>query len=306
MSIPNDDCIWISGSRGTVLKSIDGGETFKAFQVKGFEKSDFRDVAAFNDQEAILMSSGTPACLLITRDGGSSWKEVFRQQDTAYFLDAMDFWDRQNGVVVGDPIHGHFVLLQTTDGGNTWVELDTAQTPKAAPDEAVFAASGTSIQCWGKQAFGFVSGGTVSKLYVSQQPNQRWTAFPIQIVQGKASQGTFSFAKTADDWLFAGGDYANDLQVDGPNFVHCQQPGKEPCSAQATEHTAGYKSCLVAINRSLVIATGTSGTEAGYRMSGNVFRFEKIGGSFHVVGKSPSGKTVLFAGPKGKVGKLVW
>jgi photosystem II stability/assembly factor-like uncharacterized protein len=60
------------------------------------------------------MSSGTPAYIFKTTDGGRSWKEVYKNSDTAYFLDAMDFWDDKRGMhCLGDPINGHFVLLST-------------------------------------------------------------------------------------------------------------------------------------------------------------------------------------------------
>lgn len=151
LSVVNDQTIWVSGSRGTIARSIDGGQTFAYKQLKGYEKSDFRDIEAFDSKRAIVMSSGTPALILKTTDGGETWKEVFRQNDSAYFLDAMDFWDEKRGMLVGDPINNHFVLLQTNDGGETWQELDTGQTPLAMDGEAVFAASGTSLRCWGKK-----------------------------------------------------------------------------------------------------------------------------------------------------------
>jgi photosystem II stability/assembly factor-like uncharacterized protein len=97
LSVVDDQTIWVSGSRGTIARSTDGGKTFGYQQLKGYEKSDFRDIEAFDDKRAIIMSSGTPALILKTTDGGQSWKEVFRQNDSAYFLDAMDFWDEKQG-----------------------------------------------------------------------------------------------------------------------------------------------------------------------------------------------------------------
>ena len=32
----------------------------------------------------------------------------------------MDFWDRDHGIVFGDPVNGNFQVLVTSDGGRTW------------------------------------------------------------------------------------------------------------------------------------------------------------------------------------------
>ncbi|TAE88994.1 MAG: oxidoreductase, partial [Bacteroidetes bacterium] len=163
LSVVDDQTIWVSGSRGTFAKSVDGGKTVVYTQLNGYEKADFRDIEAFDDKRAIMMSSGTPALILKTVDGGEIWKEVFRRDDSAYFLDAMDFWDEKRGMLVGDPINGHFVLLETNDGGETWRELDSTKTPEAYDGEAVFAASGTSLRCASRPDelfFAFVTGGS--------------------------------------------------------------------------------------------------------------------------------------------------
>ena len=165
LCVVNDQVIWASGSRGTVAKSTDGGKTFTFQQLKDYQKSDFRDIEAFDDKTAVMLSSGTPAYILKTIDGGETWKEVYQNLDTAYFLDGMDFWNNQKGMIVGDPINGKFLLLQTYNGGDTWNLIDEKYLPKAKKGEAVFAASGTSIKCWGNNDFGFVSGGMFSSFY---------------------------------------------------------------------------------------------------------------------------------------------
>ena len=44
LSVVDDNNIWVSGSRGTFARSTDGGKTFTYTQLKGYEKSDFRDI----------------------------------------------------------------------------------------------------------------------------------------------------------------------------------------------------------------------------------------------------------------------
>src|ERR1700761_8038333 len=113
LSVVDDNVAWISGSAGNISITTDGGKTWDWQQVKGFEKVDFRDIEAFSDKEAVIMSSGTPALILKTTDGGANWQLKYRNADSVYFLDAMDFFDKNHGAVLGDPIKNRFVLLTT-------------------------------------------------------------------------------------------------------------------------------------------------------------------------------------------------
>ena len=91
LSVVNESVIWVSGSNGTVGRSANGGKTWKWMVVKGFEKTDFRDVEAFDGSNAIIMGVDSPAYILKTTDGGESWKVVYENKTKGMFLDAMDF-----------------------------------------------------------------------------------------------------------------------------------------------------------------------------------------------------------------------
>jgi photosystem II stability/assembly factor-like uncharacterized protein len=45
------------------------------------------------------------------------------------FLDALVFFDDQNGMVIGDPINGKVFLAQTHNGGDSWTQMKTASFP---------------------------------------------------------------------------------------------------------------------------------------------------------------------------------
>ena len=299
LSVADDKTIWISGSRGTIAKSIDGGKSFSFQQLKGYEKSDFRDIEAFDDKRAIIMSSGTPAYILKTMDGGQTWKEVYKNTDSAYFLDAMDFWDDKKGMLVGDPINGHFILLQTIDGGETWQQLDTSKTPNAFPGEAVFAASGTSLRCWGENEFGFVSGGKVSRLFWNYKGNLRNDS--LRIISGNKSSGAFSFCFKGDYFLIVGGDFMRD-SFNGNNTCAIMVTDFMP----PTEHDVfGYRSSIESIDEyGAFISCGINGVDFYYP---NMERWISINKqSFNVVRKAKKGKAVFLAGDKGKIGKLIY
>ncbi|HKF40040.1 MAG TPA: hypothetical protein VKB21_03075, partial [Candidatus Acidoferrum sp.] len=58
LSVINQNVVWASGTGGTVIKTIDGGKTWKVIVVPGAEKLDFRGIHAFDEKNALIMSSG--------------------------------------------------------------------------------------------------------------------------------------------------------------------------------------------------------------------------------------------------------
>src|SRR5687768_1249129 len=98
LSVVDDKIIWVSGSSGTVGRSLDSGKTWKWILVKGFEKSDFRDIEAFDGLTAVIMAVDAPAYILKTKDGGESWTVVYENKTKGMFMDAMEFWNENAGI----------------------------------------------------------------------------------------------------------------------------------------------------------------------------------------------------------------
>ena len=91
VSAVSADVVWVSGSRGTVLRSLDGGATWQNVSPKDKGTLDFRDVDAIDRQTAYILSigNGNASRILKTTDGGSTWTEMFVSPDTDAFFDAM-------------------------------------------------------------------------------------------------------------------------------------------------------------------------------------------------------------------------
>lgn len=296
----NDEVVWVSGSRGTVGRSLDGGKTWQWIVVKGYEKTDFRDIEAFNAQTAIIMGIAEPAKILKTSDGGENWKEVFTDSTKGMFLDAMDFYDNKHGIVVGDPIDNKFYIAKTNDGGNSWKKTPGIMQSKAVSGEGCFASSGSNIHYFRNKDFLFVSGGTVSRLHDDAGGR------PLPILQGKESTGANSIAvrsdgpRVANSFIIVGGDFANDKDTT-LNCVLTNDGGHTWEHPTTPPH--GYRSSIAYISNKKLLCCGTSGVDLSTD-SGITWRLISTTG-FHVCRKAKKGKTVFLAGSNGKIAKLI-
>ncbi len=85
---------WASGTNGTVLRTEDGGYLWQTCTIPpGAEKLDFRGIQAFDENTAIVMSSGKGdlSRLYKTTDGCQTWKLLFTNPDKEGFWDAIQF-----------------------------------------------------------------------------------------------------------------------------------------------------------------------------------------------------------------------
>jgi photosystem II stability/assembly factor-like uncharacterized protein len=202
---------WASGTQGTFARTTDGGETWSVGTVPGAEKLDFRDVEAFGEATAYLLSAGPGDASRIykTVDGGKSWAMQFKNADPAAFFDAVAFWDEQNGIAIGDPIKGVFQLIVTADAGGHWKPLAAKMLPPALPGEGAFAASGTCLVTHAERDVWFATGGAkTARVFHSQDRGQTWEVSETPIVAGGDSAGIFSIAfRDQHHGMIVGGDY---------------------------------------------------------------------------------------------------
>lgn len=294
LSVVNNDVVWISGSNGTVGKSIDGGKNWKWTIIKGFEKTDFRDIEAFDKKTALIMAVDEPGYILRTNDGGETWKIVFENKTKGMFLDAMEFWNDQSGIVIGDPINHLFYIARTFDGGKTWQNIPDKYKPVADSGEACFASSGTNIRKLNKSEAVFVSGGLSSHIFIRDKK------ITLPIIQGKESTGANSIAiKNSKTMIVVGGDF---LKKDSTN-KNCAitRDGGQTWFAPDVSPT-GYRSCVEYLSKNKWITCGLNGVDISNDNGMNWKNISKE--SFHVCRKAKKGNAIYFAGNGGRVGKL--
>lgn len=296
LSVVSDDVIWVSGSGGSVGRSVDGGENWTWTTVKGFEKIDFRDIEAFDNNTAIIMGIADPAYILKTTDGGQNWKVVFSDSTKGMFLDAMEFLNEKAGVVIGDPLGDKVFIATTLDGGESWKKIKTANLPTADKGEAFFASSGTNVRMLSKQDAVFVSGGLRARLFIRNKK------IDLPIIQGKESTGANSMAvKNKRCLIVVGGDF-NAKDDTTKNCVITTNGGSTFTEPVTGPH--GYRSCVEYLGKTNWISCGLNGVDYSTDEGLNWAWISKE--SFHAVRKAKKGQAVYFSGGGGRIGKLVW
>ena len=296
LSAVSDNIVWVSGSNGTVGRSIDGGRTWTWITVPGYEKRDFRDIEAFDANTAIIMAIAEPADILKTTDGGKTWKLVYENTTKGMFMDAMEFWNHDSGIVIGDPINGRFFVARTFDGGNSWHEIPFMELPKADSTEGCFATSGTNVRALDLKEACFVSGGPLrSHLFIRDK------AIELPLLRGATSTGANSVAvKNPHTIIVTGGDFAKDT-MQTENCFLTLDGGATWIRPTTPPH--GYRGCVEYFGKNNVICCGTSGVDIS---NDDGMNWQLIASaSFHVCRKAKKGKIVFLAGSGGRVAKLI-
>lgn len=304
----NDKVAWASGSRNTYARTVDGGQTWQTGRAGEPEVLDFRDVEAFSAETAYLLSigTGTKSRIYKTIDGGSTWKAQVINPHPKAFLDAFAFWDARNGVAVGDPIDGRFMILRTTDGGEHWLRIRPENIPPALPGDGIFAASGTTITVQGNSNAWFATGGSAkARVFRSTDRGLTWSASETPIISTQASTGIFSIAfRDARNGIIVGGDYRK-VDEAKDNIAQTSDGGRT-WTLIKDSGLRGFRSCVAYIpgtRGKTLLTAGPSGSD--YSLDGGVHWFAYDTQGFHVFSLSRSGRSGWAAGAGGRIAVFV-
>ncbi|MHA7099272.1 WD40/YVTN/BNR-like repeat-containing protein [Roseivirga pacifica] len=300
LSAVSDQVAWASGSEGTVIRTVDGGQTWEDVSVPDTDTLQYRDIEAFDANTAIVLSAGLPAVIYKTTDGGQSWKQKYFSMAEGTFYDAMDFWNEQEGIAFGDAINGRLLVLKTKDGGETWEELPFEQRPQALDGQGGFAASGTVMRTVGESQAYIGLGGNEASIFYSFDKGETWAKTITPLQSGQPTEGIFSIDfKNEKEGLIVGGDYRGD-SLTKINAAYTTDGGRNWFPVMAGMKPNGYRSG-VAIWKNYVFAVGRESCD--YYKEGDK-AYTPMQGQYYAVDVSRDGAAVWASGPRGAVAKL--
>jgi photosystem II stability/assembly factor-like uncharacterized protein len=186
VAVPSDSVVWLSGHRGTVLRSTDGGWTFTVRPVPGAEQLQFRDIHARDAATAWILSAGNgdQSRIYRTDDGGATWARQFTNPDSAAFYDCLTFFDDRIGVAYSDAVNGRTLILRTTDGGGSWAHLPAGAVPPPLEGEGAFAASGGCVTSVDDRHGWVALGGPGARLFRTTDAGATWSLHETPFVRG--------------------------------------------------------------------------------------------------------------------------
>jgi photosystem II stability/assembly factor-like uncharacterized protein len=300
--------VWASGTRGRVLRTTDGGTTWRVDTVPGADTLDLRGIAARSATHAVAMAAGDAdkgqAKIYRTTDG-ARWSQQFDTHEKGAFLDALAFWDDQHGIALGDPVGGQLFILTTSDGGATWTRVNTASAPAVLAGEAAFAASGTCLTVFGSTNVWIgTGGGERARVFRSTDRGRTWSVADTPVHAGNSASGIFSVAfADARHGVAVGGEYTKP-KSSFPNVAVTSDGGATWTLARGAL-PAGFMSAVAYLpgtNGRSLVAVGLGGTARSTDAGESWAMVDTVGYNSVTFASATEGWA---AGPRGRIAKWV-
>jgi photosystem II stability/assembly factor-like uncharacterized protein len=260
---------------------------------------EFRAIA-HNTEDVFVLSAGSPA-LLYKTGGNGKFELVYKEEGEAVFYDAMTFWNKTEGIAIGDSMNGCLSILITRDAGKTWVKQDCSTLPKAGDGEGAFAASNTNIKIIGNKTWIATTNGNI--LY-SEDKGKVWELISTEFISKEATQGIYSIDFYDEKIGFAiGGDFTKPEAATANKAI--TKDGGKTWSLVADGVAPGYKSCVQFVpndNGLGIVTVGFTGISYSADM-GTTWEQLSDEGFYTLRFKNDS---VAYAAGKGRVSKLIF
>jgi len=294
--------VWVSGTKGEFSMTRNGGYTWFHDTVPGCNTLDFRDVQGFSAKTALLMSAGPGKASAIyrTENGGKSWTLTYQNTDPKAFFDGMDFFDKNHGLLIGDPVDEKPYLLETKDGGRSWSRLIPDRIPDLIPGEYAFAASGTSLDACENGHCYLATGGAVARLFRSTDRGKTWEVVALPLLQGDPAAGAFSVNQGPDRLVAVAGGHYQKMTVSGANIALSSDDGLT-WAIPAGSVEVPFMECVRWIDADALVACGPPGVWMSTNAGNSWEEMSKM--SFHTMEVAPGHGTMWLAGNKGIVVK---
>jgi photosystem II stability/assembly factor-like uncharacterized protein len=287
--------VWVSGTRGTVLRKTGNGAWTQCSVPPGAEKLDLRGIWAFDGSRALALSigPGEQSRVYRTTDRCATWQQVMMNKDPKGFWDIISFADEKHGLILGDPVDGRFTVLRTSDGAENWI-ADSDAGLSALPAEGAFAASNSSLVINPETKTEYI--GTSGPRVFMRSEGAAWTPVRVPLSGASPASGIFSLAfRDGQHGVAVGGNYEKPKETVGTAAFTTD--GGKTWSASTTL-PGGYRSAVAYdFEHKIWVAVGTNGSDYSTD-DGKTWTLIDDANNWNAV--SPP----WAIGPKGKIGKL--
>lgn len=305
ISAVDSNVVWVSGHRGVVLRSTDGGRNWQRLPVPETDSLQFRDIHATSTDLAWALSAGPGELSRIyhTRDGGRTWVLQFRNTDPDAFYDCFAFFDGRRGVAYGDASRGRTNLLATRNGGGSWQLVDRVTVPAPLEGEGAFAASGGCVTTQGQRHGWVALGSPAARVFRTENGGATWTSFPTPLVSGESAGLTAVHFRDPEHGIAVAGrigEYATDTAAAA---VAVSNDGGRTWTQRSRPPRPGTPfgvTWVPAVGDSVALAAGPGG----------LFLTRDSGGSWTTLDErsfwsvAASGRVAWAAGPRGTVVRI--
>lgn len=294
----DENTLWVSGSQGQVLLSLNGGISWEPIAVPECENTEFRSLHAWDAMSALVFDVSPEGRAFLTTDGGLTWKKVYRSPVKGAFFNSLKFANEMQGIAISDPIDDRIFILKTEDGGRSWTRLEN--TPASLNGEINFAASNTCIEYLSTGEIFIVTGGSRSRILSSMDHGKSWKFTETPAIWGE-SAGLFSVNfMNSKNGVAVGGDF-NEPARKGVRAIYTEDGGEH--WSPAASMPAEYRSGVVSLKNELLFAIGKSGCDYSSDRGRNWNYIDSTG---YYAASAVAGKDILFlCGSEGRVAKVI-
>ncbi len=191
MSAPTKNIVWADiilwptldnfAPTQTIIKTVNGGASWTTSIFSDDPTDSPNSIFAFDEQTAFISSVNGDyvSSVYRTRNGGTTWERVNVEHPSGY-INSVYFWDRMNGIVIGDPLldadeNGNYFVYTTRDGGDTWVRSANAPAAVGGFNEYGYV---NAYGVLGTNTIFFTSNNPFYRIFKSEDRGLNWREIP--------------------------------------------------------------------------------------------------------------------------------
>jgi photosystem II stability/assembly factor-like uncharacterized protein len=282
VNVLRPDVVWAAGggfdpdntNNGSVVRTVNGGETWQIITPPNGTARAFRDVEARYPNRAVALASfPVPSQISRTVDGGQTWQEAFTAAENDFY-DSLAFFNRRHlaflnrrpGLAVSDPVNNKFPILATRDGGKTWDLLESTGTDAEAGEAAL--ATGTCLVAAGSKNAWFgtsfdrdVAPNAKARVFHTRNKGKKWTAATTPIPGAPRGIGSLSFRDRMNG-LALGGSPPPEFEGTDTGLVARTSDGGHTWSL--VEEPSGFRHGVAWIGHDTAVVVGPTGSDISH------------------------------------------